>query len=149
MVQVDSMAVHMNCEIVAQQKLGHWLAWFEQCPETKRAGGSAWSAITALIASFGWDVGHVEIVEHSDEPTSADEQAEQDADRPTLVLAVNSSSSNGFMDHICDLMDDSFHGVNGSINATSVTFDEPNRGQGKRPSRRADRAKRTRTERRA
>lgn len=147
MGNVDAIGARTRLEIVAEQRLGHWLAWFETCPETQRAGASAWSAITALIGAFGWNIGHVQIVEHSVNLLSADSQPIPDPVRPTLVLAVNSSCSTGFVDHIWDLLDDSFDGVNGPVNATSVAFGEPNLEKGKRQTRQSDRAKRSRAER--
>jgi hypothetical protein len=147
MKKVTSPVARTSFEIIAQQKLGHWLAWFEHCPETPRVGTSAWSAIAALIASFGWNVGQVDIVEQPADGTSVENLDDPEPLCPTLVLSVNSSCCLEIMNYVCELMEDSFDGVNGSINATSVGMGDRNLKNGMPQKRRSGRTNHVQPER--
>lgn len=140
MENVNSTGEQKRFEIVAEQKFGHWLAWFDECPQMKRAGLSAWSAITSLIAAYDWHVANVEIVEPSAESNPADGDSVQDPARPVLVLSVNSSSSAGIMDHVWELADDSFAGVNGPINVRSLAIERGRLGKERLPRSGSSRA---------
>gem|GEM_PF-4948091 len=41
--------------VIAQQRFGHWLVWFEHSPNARYAGESFYLAVTHLLDSTGWD----------------------------------------------------------------------------------------------
>jgi len=46
--------------IVAEERVGQWVAWFDGKPEDAQVGESLWTAAAALLESAGWDRFNIE-----------------------------------------------------------------------------------------
>lgn len=53
--KVKTVRSDSTTTVVAEQRFGHWLAWFEHSPSDKFAAESYFTAVTLLLDSAGWD----------------------------------------------------------------------------------------------